>query len=204
MIRLVAKNVKTTVGGYFDADPKVNQAYHDLLRQELSYMVESGDFSPAFKEGKWDGRISLYHPYQHTFPTGLMRQTLRWMKNEQIPYKIEDERYVPPESTEFTARFEEFGRELRFYQIEACDRAEKKKRGILSIATGGGKTLLSCELFTRLNVVPFLFVVPSQSLLEQTRDEFLRFLLQDGKPPHIGMIGDGVCDINMNGINVAT
>lgn len=204
MVRLTVKNVKTTIVGQFDSDPKINGEYHELLRQELSYMVDSADYSPAFKEKRWDGRISLYQKRNQTFPTGLMNQTIRWLKEEQIPYTVDDERYRPQSTTVFTTRFEEFGRELRFYQEEACNRGEKEKRGIFSIATGGGKTLLSCELFTRLNVVPFLFIVPSQSLLEQTRAEFVKYLLQDGEIPHIGMIGDGVCDINPNGINVAT
>lgn len=204
MVRLTVKNVKTTIVGQFDSDPKINGEYHELLRQELSYMVDSADYSPAFKEKRWDGRISLYQKRNQVFPTGLMNQTIRWLKEEQIPYTVDDERYRPQSTTVFTTRFEEFGRELRFYQEEACNRGEKKKRGIFSIATGGGKTLLSCELFTRLNVAPFLFIVPSQSLLEQTRAEFVKYLLQDGEIPHIGMIGDGVCDINPNGINVAT
>lgn len=204
MVRLTVKNVKTTIVGQFDSDPKINGEYHELLRQELSYMVDSADYSPAFKEKRWDGRISLYQKRNQTFPTGLMNQTIRWLKEEQIPYTVDDERYRPQSTTVFTTRFEEFGRELRFYQEEACNRGEKETRGIFSIATGGGKTLLSCELFTRLNVVPFLFIVPSQSLLEQTRAEFVKYLLQDGEIPHIGMIGDGVCDINPNGINVAT
>lgn len=204
MVRLTAKNVKTTISGQFDPDPVINAKYHDLLRQELSYMVDSADYSPAFKQKKWDGRISLYNKRNQTFPTGLMHQTIRWLKEEKIPYAIDDERYIPPSTTVFSTRFKEFDRELRFYQEEACNRGEKKKRGIFSLATGAGKTFLSCELFTRLNVVPFLFIVPSQSLLEQTRNEFIKYLLQDGKTPHIGMIGDGVCDINPNGINVAT
>lgn len=204
MVRLTAKNVKTTISGQFDPDPAINAKYHDLLRQELSYMVDSADYSPAFKQKKWDGRISLYNKRNQTFPTGLMHQTIRWLKEEKIPYAIDDERYIPPPTTVFTTRFKEFDRELRFYQEEACNRGEKKKRGIFSLATGAGKTFLSCELFTRLNVVPFLFIVPSQSLLEQTRNEFIKYLLQDGKTPHVGMIGDGVCDINPNGINVAT
>jgi len=204
MLRLNAKNVKTTIVGQFDPDPRVNEQYHKMLRDELSYMVPDADYSPKFKEKKWDGRISLYNKHTQSFPTGLMHQTLRWLKEEEIEYKIEDERYRPEQTTVFSTRFEEFDRELRFYQVEACDRAEAKKRGILSIATGGGKTMLSCELISRLNVVPFLFIVPSQSLLEQTRVEFSKYMLQDGQIPHIGMIGDGVCDINPNGINVAT
>jgi len=204
MVRLTAKNVKTTIAGQFDDDPKINDEYHELLRQELSYMVASADYSAKFKEKKWDGRISLYYKRNRTFPTGLMHQTIKWLKEEQIPYKIDDERFRPEINTQFSTRFHEFGRELRFYQVEACDRGVEKKRGIFSIATGGGKTLLSCELISRLKVVPFLFVVPSQSLLEQTRKEFIQYLLQDGDIPHVGMIGDGVCDINPTGINVAT
>lgn len=141
MVRLTAKNVKTTIVGQFDSDPKINGVYHELLRQELSYMVDSADYSPSFKEKKWDGRISLYQKRNQTFPTGLMNQTIRWLKEEQIPYTIDDERYRPISTTVFTTRFEEFGRELRFYQEEACNRGEKKKRGIFSIATGGGKSL---------------------------------------------------------------
>jgi superfamily II DNA or RNA helicase len=204
MVRLIAKNVKTTIVGQFDTDNNANEQYHENLRKELSYMVAEADYSSKFKENKWDGRISLYHKRTQTFPSGLMSQVVKWLKEEQIDYKFVDERYRPERDANYSTRFAEFNRELRFYQTEACRRGEEATRGIFSIATGGGKTLLSCELISQLKVAPFLFIVPSQSLLEQTRKEFSKFILQDGEVPHIGMIGDGVCDINPTGINVAT
>jgi len=204
MVRLIAKNVHTTISGQLDSNPRVAEQFEQQLRTELSYMVANADYSAKFKEKKWDGRISLYNPYKRTFPTGLMNLTLKWLKSENIQYTIDDERYVPEQNTVYTTRFAEFNRDLRFYQTEACNRAQAKKRGILAIATGGGKTMLTCELVSRLNVAPLLFIVPSQSLLEQTRGEFLKFILQDGEIHHIGIIGDGLCDINPNGINVAT
>jgi superfamily II DNA or RNA helicase len=49
-----------------------------------------------------------------------------------------------------------------------------------------------------------VFIVPAIELLKQTQKEFEKYLRIDGQPVKVGMAGGGVCDINMEGINVIT
>ena len=65
-------------------------------------------------------------------------------------------------------------------------------------------TLTACEMIALMGVAPVVFIVPSINLLLQTKKEFEKFLRIDGKPPKIGMAGDGICDLNPNGINIIT
>ena len=62
----------------------------------------------------------------------------------------------------------------------------------------------SCIIFSKLKVAPVVFVVPALELLKQTKKEFEKYLRLDGEPVKVGIAGDGICDLNMEGINVVT
>lgn len=204
MVTLAVRNSQTQIIGRFSEDDDVNEAAHKSIKEALSYEVKDAGYSAEFKEGRWDGTISLYKRREMKFPTGLVFHVISLLKELQIPYKIKDYRVKPNKRLGIKTRFAEFGRELRFYQDAAAAKAEEKGRGIISIATGGGKTVIACDILRRFAVYPVIFIVPSKSLLEQSHAEFLKYLSVDDETPHIGMAGDGICDINMEGINVVT
>jgi superfamily II DNA or RNA helicase len=64
--------------------------------------------------------------------------------------------------------------------------------------------MTSCYIFAKLKVKPVVFIVPAIELLKQTQKEFEKYLRLDNEPVKVGMAGGGVCDINMDGINVIT
>jgi superfamily II DNA or RNA helicase len=64
--------------------------------------------------------------------------------------------------------------------------------------------MTSCKIFENLGVCPVIFIVPAIELLKQTQKEFERYLRFDGKPIKVGIAGGGLCDINLEGINVVT
>jgi len=49
-----------------------------------------------------------------------------------------------------------------------------------------------------------VFIVPAIELLKQTQKEFQRYLRLENQPVTVGMAGGGVCEINLDGINVIT
>jgi superfamily II DNA or RNA helicase len=209
VIKLIIKNDFTYIDGVFHPDFLVAKGFHDALRTELSYKVKNVDWSPKYKEGLWDGLISLYRKPnrdrpQGSFPTGLISRAMGLLRELHVEFKIVDTRVRPDHNLALETAFAENGRELRFYQTAAVDRAMAAGRGILALATGAGKTITSCELLSRAGVGPFLFYVPALSLLKQTHREFQKYLRSHGRPARVGMVGGGVCDINPVGINVCT
>jgi superfamily II DNA or RNA helicase len=204
MIKIRITNTRCFIEGEFSTDWNKNKEFQASIRGALSYEVPGADFSPKFKEGKWDGRISLWDWRTRSFPTGCISQIVDLFKELDVHYEVADERRKPKPNTNLDTTFAEQGKKLHFYQEAAVEKAEKIGRGILSMATGSGKTFVACELLSRFKTYPFLFFVPSISLLRQTHREFTKYLKQDGHPPHIGFIGANVCDINFKGINVIT
>jgi len=75
---------------------------------------------------------------------------------------------------------------------------------MLALCTGAGKTMTSCQIFENLAVSPVVFIVPAIELLKQTQKEFERYLRLDGEKISVGIAGGGLCNLNMEGINVIT
>lgn len=204
MLKIHIHNSRSVIEGEISNDWNENKEFHAAIRLAMSYDVPGADYSPLYKEDKWDGKMSVYRKMEKSFPTGCTRRLTDLLKEKGIPYKLIDERKKPNQNINLSTCLEEKGKSLYWYQEKAVEQSLKIGRGILAIGTGGGKTITSCELLARIRSAPFLFYVPSISLLRQTHSEFTKYLRVDGKPPHIGFVGAGVYDINPNGINVIT
>jgi len=204
MIEIHIYNSRSYIVGQFDPDYYKNANINNALRKELSYRVENAEFSSKYKTGKWDGRISLYYLKDKSFPSGLIYRVRQFLQENEIPYKLVDKRIKKPKNLQLSCAFEENGKQLRFYQEQAVKEALKKTRGIISAGTGAGKTFIAIKLIAEINSGPYLFVVPSRELLKQTHREFTKYLRNNGSTMKIGMIGDGICEIEKDGINIIT
>lgn len=204
MVSIVISNTRCQIIGRMHEDKNHEHAFHNMLREKCGYMVPNAEWSPAYKNNIWDGIISLYDKKSQSFPTGLLSNVLKSLKSQGCDYKLIDKRIKPKENVKIDTTFSEHGRNLYDYQLSAVEKAMSVSRGILALATGAGKTMTACELISRMSVSPVLFIVPSRSLLKQTQKEFSKYIRVNGEPAHIGMLGDGVFDINHNGINIIT
>ena len=204
MIKVIINNSRSQIIGKLHPDTETNNSYHATLRKELGYMVKGVGWSPKYQDNQWDGIISLYNKKEQSFPTGLVSNVKETLSVLNIPAEYVDARIKPLSNANLKTIFERKNRTLRFYQEDAVEKALKYGRGILSLATGAGKTLLTCEILARLNVAPVVFFVPGKSLLHQTYSEFSQYLEQNDKPAKIGRAGDTICDLNPNGINIIT
>lgn len=204
MLKLIVTNTTSFIEGEISDIWEERKEFGGELRKVLGYQVLGADFSPKFKEGLWDGLITLYQWRTKSFPTGCLMRVVKLLEEKNIEFEIEDTRIKPKKNINLTTFLAEQGKSLYFYQENAVDKAHKVGRGIVAMATGAGKTISACELLARISTAPFLFYVPSISLLRQTHREFSKYLRVDGKPAHIGFIGAGVCDVNAKGINVIT
>jgi superfamily II DNA or RNA helicase len=202
MVEVEVYNDKSIIVNLDDPMGKLPFPYQEALRNELSYKVPDSEWSAKYKTGQWDGRISLYVKRNQCFPTGLTMRVSRLFDELNVQYKFTDKREKPIRDFNIDCDF--MGKDLRDYQTISGDLALKNQRGMLALATGAGKTMTSCYIFHKLKVKPVVFVVPAIELLKQTQKEFEKYLRIDGEPIKVGIAGGGLCEINMEGINVIT
>lgn len=166
MIEIRVQNVISQVHG---GSPSA----HTVLSGKLAYRPSGYYFSPKYKSGQWDGYIRLYNPPVGMLPfgkfwTGLLHRAHTHLAEANIEHRIIDERVPPAPQTPLplSGAIKERG-----FQVEAVEQAVARTRGILRVATAGGKTAIAARLIARLNL-PCIFVVHRINLLNQARKSF--------------------------------
>jgi superfamily II DNA or RNA helicase len=202
MIEVHVYNDRCKIINLEDSMGKLSYPIQEAVKNELSYVVPSAEWSAKFKTGLWDGKITLYQKRDQSFPTGLSLRICKLFDELKVKYDFIDKRVKPPKNYPLECDFQ--GKILRDYQKFSGDIAFKNQRGMLALATGAGKTMTSCYIFAKLKVKPVVFIVPAIELLKQTQKEFEKYLRLNNEPVKVGMAGGGVCDLNMDGINVIT
>lgn len=159
-----------------------------------SYLTPGYRFMPRFKRGFWDGRTKLYRQQTRTFPTGLLEDVREALEDSGIKVLIEDKRSMPA----LPVLDDSWGEKLKLegvsfdypydFQPNVAKIMMEKQRGVVAIATNGGKTEIACLVTAALRQ-PTLFMVPGKELLYQTAERFrTRLRLDTGA---CGTIGDG-------------
>ena len=161
------------------------------LDNTLSYRIANSRFIPQVKSGAWDGVIRLYFKVKgQSFYTGLMSLVRDTLTRNNVTFEIVDRRIRPDQNyPELQFTYPE-GYTERDYQTFTINRALKFSRGVLSLCTGAGKTVLVSRLIGEIKTYPFMFYVLTKDLMEQAHEELTKHLNQP-----IGMIGDSKCDI---------
>ena len=134
------------------------------------------------------------------FPTGLYSRAVEFFRAYGVKVATVDERNNYPCNSINISENPSFP--ARDYQDDIIRKALLQQRGIIKIATGGGKTRVGAGIVGRLGVSPFIFYVTSQDLLEQAKEEFQKFLLLNNSSLQVGVIGGGKCDIK--DVNIMT
>lgn len=151
------------------------------LREYLSFP----DANARFRPNPGDGRVRMLNEFSLTFPAGFVSMVRKASADENVKVEIVDLRSAAVEDPSADVAW------LRSYQAEALTASLAKKRGIVWIPTGGGKTEVLVALVRRVPE-PWLFLVHRTSLAQQAAD---RFSLRNrehgvdlGEP---GVIGEG-------------
>lgn len=155
------------------------------IDEEASFHVPGYKFSPKFQLKKWDGKRHLFDRNTMKFPAGLWPRVKAVLERSGSAYDLE----VEPATESRHVEFQTETTPLRDYQTSTVETAAEKGRGIIQIATGGGKTLVAAHLIRRLGK-PTFFFVHTRELLYQTKQVFEKEL---GGP--IGQLGDGIVDL---------
>lgn len=110
------------------------------IREALSFAKPGAEYSEAFQKGYWDGRTHLCTP-KGVFPSGLVPEVVRILEENQIPVEIKDE-WLIPEPLGKTFDLQGIKMEGKYsYQMDVCEAMVAHGRGVVSVATNGGKCL---------------------------------------------------------------
>ena len=175
------------------------------LDKHLSFYVQGAEHTAQFRgffnrDGdfiKWDGFKKLLTPTL-LFSTGLLDRVKDFYNDAGKEFQIIDKR--PPKSVgtpkDILSNLKKINKEPYPYQLEILDVIDKNDRGIIKVATGGGKSLIAALVAAKLGKKTIIYVI-GKDLLYQFHEFFS--LAFDEK---IGIIGDGKCEIH--DINIAS
>jgi superfamily II DNA or RNA helicase len=171
------------------------------LDQELSFKVQGAEHTKAYKLHVWDGRRKLLADNLN-FPIGLRQRVTEFYKKHDKQVDIEDLREANStgKPIDILTTLQKVNKIPYPYQLESVATAKEYDRGIIRIATGGGKTIISALITAEIGKNTAIYVI-GKDLLHQIHDLYSSLF----KEIKIGKVGDGICDIgNINIVSVWT
>lgn len=170
---------------------KVSQIVSDLL----SYMVEGSDHMWSVNNGSWSGKSSFYDTFRNTFPAGFVYMVHHELTRMGYSVHLIRKPHVEPLGPEDPI-VDAFGNnDPRYdFQMNALRAVEKHGRGIIQVATGGGKSKIGKLIMSRYKRMT-LFLTTRSILLYQMDDQLKEIGLNTGQ------IGDGEMRV-VRGVNL--
>jgi superfamily II DNA or RNA helicase len=167
---------------------KKNEAYIQFecdrsIAQELSdyftFFVPGYQFTPAFKNKLWDGKIRLADLRSFTIYHGLVPYIQRFCKEREYKLEIDSniiatEEFSVVEAKNFAESLN-LPHEVRDYQLKAFIQAIRNRRILLLSPTASGKSLILYLIVRYLQASDLkkgLLIVPTTSLVEQMYKDF--------------------------------
>ncbi|MNW28275.1 ATP-dependent RNA helicase SrmB [compost metagenome] len=178
-----------------------------LVDEALALKKPGYFFSPSFRNGFWDGKEHFFDKKSNSFPTGLLthvKVALSLVEGvediEKVNVNIEDTRKlrdIPVEESIELFEPDEPGGiiTLRDYQYDAVNAAVRQFRGIVNVATNGGKTEIASGIIKQIlpHLKPsetILFVTHSKEIFHQSAARIEKRL-----NIRVGKVGDGSWDV---------
>ena len=156
--------------------------YYELADQ-FTFDVPGAQFSPAYRNKHWDGKIRLFNTQKGEIYVGLLDRVIQFCKDHRYTYDFLESKYygTPFEVNEMISRegVKDYMTAIskhkpRDYQIEGVYDALRHNRKLLISPTASGKSLMIYSIIRyfveqRKNT---LIVVPTTSLVEQMYKDF--------------------------------
>jgi superfamily II DNA or RNA helicase len=176
VIRIAANPV---VAKIIDAPTEVKTAISNLL----TYTVDGSQFMSSFSS--WNGQSTFFSYISSTFPAGF----IHLVSNElsKLGYSVQIIKKPAPEPLgEENPMVDEFGNNNPNYEYQprSLKAVEKHSRGIIQVATGGGKTKIA-KLITARYKRMTLFLTTRGVLMHQMKDAYKSMGM------NVGVLGDG-------------
>ena len=170
----------------------IGLANYPRIQKCLQAYAPGYQYTYKYKRLGWDGKISLFDG--ESFPTGLLPLVLEQIQKYNFPVTLSDDRNIPG----ITLKSSPVA--LRPYQEAAVSSALSNTylgtwwpRGVIQIATGGGKTEIAADIILKTNV-PTIFLVHRRDLESQTVQRFNKYGIKTG----------GLDTIDKNHVTVVT
>jgi len=133
-----------------------------------------------------DGKKHLLNWRESRFPSGLLPYVVSELEKSGFACSVRyDKSCVPKSLPQRPKKTMLQGVELWDFQLEAVRRMLARRRGIVQLPTGSGKTEVAAAVVKALSEEEVLFLVHRKDLLYQTRE---RLSYRLGEP--VGVIGD--------------
>lgn len=159
------------------------------LSEAFMFEVPGFRFMPAYRMGKFDGKIRIFNLGRRTFPIGLFEKLIEFCQQRDYTYSTESVgQLTDPGSTagisyqtvvDYVTGLNLHGGGnpvlVRDYQLEGIHVALDKKRAVLHAATGSGKSMILysfCRYATEVLDLRVLIIVPTISLTSQMKGDF--------------------------------
>lgn len=137
-----------------------------------------------YKRGRWDGKINLFDG--ESFLTGLLPIVVEALEHHKVPFNLIDARKI------VTPTLRPSWINLRPYQQEIVNKVITNvqfgtwwPRGVIQVATGGGKTEMAADIIAMTNV-PTIFLVHRKDLQTQALERFKHYHIDAGTLDNIG------------------
>lgn len=153
------------------------------LKTEFSFFANGYKYHPLYKQGRWDGRISMIDG-KGLFYNGLLKSLIKHCKERGLSIKVEDIKRYMPDNIEDTV-IDNLTSYIKFppydYQQRSVKEALSKRKLLILSPTSSGKSLIAYMLYRYCvdNNLPLLINVPSTSLCEQLLSDFKDYVSDD-------------------------
>jgi hypothetical protein len=179
---------------------KINEAYVKIfcepsisaeLSEYFSFFVPGYNFTPAFRNKTWNGKIYLYNKQTSQIYCGLINYIESFAKERNYTIIYDDKvlqttSFSIHEAKEYANSLQIQSRnkdiDARDYQIEAFAYCIRNRRQMLISPTASGKSLIA-YLITRYMTdqnKKGLIIVPTTSLVEQLYSDFQDYSTKNG------------------------
>ena len=157
------------------------------LSEFFTFYVPGYQFTPAFKNKIWDGKIRLYNLTSSVLYLGLLKYLEQFCEEREYSFEYRDD--VDCEDEFSTYHAEKFAQSLNLssrgvsiqakdYQLNALVHVMQRRRALLISPTASGKSLMIYMIFRQLmdfQNLKGLIIVPNTSLVEQLFSDFVDY-----------------------------
>ena len=163
------------------------------ISEFFTFMVPGHQFTPAFRNRIWDGKIRLFNLQNNQLYLGLMSylQVFCDERGYQLEYFVSDTNltsdYPLYHGKKFVDELQVQSRgvdiEVRDYQLEAFVAGMRNHRQLLLSPTASGKSLIIymfVRQFIKYHHLRGLIIVPTTSLVEQLYSDFADYSTKNG------------------------
>lgn len=151
------------------------------MAERFQFYVPGYQFSPAFKNKQWDGKIRLLHVMTGRIYLGLMAQIFTWCKDHE--YSITFDEALKPTDSMSDEDVMTFAEDIdcvytpRDYQAAAVSHAVSTNRALFLSPTASGKSMtiyLLARYHQQFNR-KILIIVPTVGLVAQMAGDFKEY-----------------------------